>query len=44
MVGQPFLPAQMNFRSARKPAALMPPSPSSVTIVPACRGGALLEA
>ena len=29
----------MNFRSARNPAALLPPSPSSLTITPAARGG-----
>ena len=29
----------MNFRSARNPAAFVPPSPSSFTICPACRGG-----
>ena len=31
--------AQMNLRDARNSAALTPPSPSSVTIVPAARGG-----
>ena len=29
----------MNFRPARNPAALAPPSPSSFTITPAARGG-----
>src|SRR6202041_1407324 len=32
-------PSQMNFRSARNPAALAPPSPSSFTTTPAARGG-----
>ena len=32
-------PSQMNFCAARNSAALAPPSPSSLTIVPACRGG-----
>src|SRR5215470_16011990 len=32
-------PSQMNFRSARNAATLTPPSPSSLTITPAARGG-----